>query len=97
MRFPLAAAFTLLASPALAQQPPQCFDPVQLIEQLSHQYGESPIATGETSEQKALFVVFASKDGATWTLVLRAERVACIIASGQNWQDSPFRPRERGT
>ena len=97
MRFLSAAALALLASPAFAQQPPQCFDPVQLIEQLSHQYQETPIATGEASEGKALFVVFASKDGATWTLVLRAERVACIIASGQNWQDSPFRPRERGT
>lgn len=80
-----------------AAEPNRCFDPVQLAEVLHQSAQELPIATGESEDGKSLTVLFANRDGSTWTLVVRSGRVACIVTTGKNWQETPFRPKDQGT
>lgn len=75
---------------------PQCFPPAALYEALADAANEAPVATGESENGQSLTVLFISKDGATWTLVVRSARVACIVATGKNWQETPFKPKGKG-
>ncbi len=78
-------------TPAAAQT--VCMNRADVLEQLSSNYAETPIALG--LEQRGDVVeIFSSGDGATWTLVFtRAHGATCLVASGEAWQAIPVKVR----
>lgn len=79
-----AASVIYFTDEAIAQQ---VCAPYQQVEQAlaNSKYHEKPVARALTDG--GLVVIFAGKDGATWTVVLvRAkDQVACIGAVGTDW------------
>ena len=78
----------------LAQGPP-CF-PLTIVEQsLWANYGERPVKELLT-ENNRLLLLFADREGTSWTVVeLRpkgAETEACRQGSGRYWQDIEWQP-----
>lgn len=87
------AIATLLASRAsLAEDPGRgmgCAKPDQIAATLRDDYAEQPVATG-VQENGALLQVWASKGGATWTVVVTLPtRLSCIVAAGKSWELAP--------
>lgn len=93
MRSITAAAFALLATAAHAQQQPQCVPTEALVKTLEKDFGEVPVGFGLSGS--GMFVLFASAGGATWTLVLNRGPVLCLLASGTEWQGTPFEPQPK--
>jgi hypothetical protein len=84
-----------LASPALAQAPPQsavtpaCHSHADLTEMLNQKYAEQPSAVGLQSNGH-LVEVFVSNDGTSWTIVVtRPDGWSCIVAVGEHWESLP--------
>jgi hypothetical protein len=84
-----------LASPALAQAPPQttvapaCHSHAELTEMLNQKYAEQPSALGVQSNGH-LIEVFVSNDGTSWTIVVtRPDGWSCIVAVGEHWEALP--------
>ena len=84
-----------LASPALAQAPPQsplttaCHTQADLTEMLNQKYAELPSAVGLQSNGH-LVEVFVSNDGTSWTIVVtRPDGWSCIVAVGEHWEPLP--------
>ena len=62
-----------------------CAPRATIVQNLSEKYGESVIAQG-LNQTKQIMEVFATKDGATWTITVRsAEGIMCILATGTHW------------
>lgn len=81
MRTFLAAAL-LLATPAVAQEAPQCGPAKEAFAALKEKFKETPAVIGAINEQAALVIV-TSPDGGTWTaLVVRTDGTACLISKG---------------
>ena len=84
-----AAALLLLASPAVAQ-PAACGPTREVEAELARQYQARRIAAGEMTAGGAI-VVYASKDGATWTALrtylLAASGAATVYRALQNAPD----------
>ena len=69
-----------------------CLKHNKLAEALDGRYSEKPIAAGLDSAGK-LLEIFATVDGATWTMVMTSpEGTSCVIAAGEKWL-SQHRPR----
>lgn len=84
----LPAAFALvLAAPAAAQSPPPICMPVEkLVEILRDEYRERLTASG-VMENGLRVLLFATEDGATWTLVmLGPSGGACVGPTGSTWR-----------
>lgn len=80
---------TLLAAPALAQpeQQPACAPIDQIAAKLAAEYHETRVQQGVVGEGRAMLLIFATPDGATWTAVmLRHDGVGCMAAAGSDWQ-----------
>lgn len=92
MRWITAAALALTATTAHAQGGPQCVHTEVLIEHLRKEYREAPIWFGQTDG--GMFVLFASPDGATWTLALNRGPMTCMLASGAG--SSLVEPKAKG-
>lgn len=76
-----------LAPPAAAQTTPPCAPHDALSEQMTDRYGEQLVHSGLTASDRIL-EIWASPDTGTWTaLILNAEGMACIVATGDFWQD----------
>lgn len=75
------------ASAAQAQAPPTgCHQPKEIAKLLSSDFAERPVAYG-VQMNGTLMQVFASDDGATWTVVLtHPTGVSCIVADGVLWE-----------
>lgn len=86
----LAVAVTLAASAGGAQaQYSQCADHGELVAHLGKKYQESQFAYG-TIGQIAVMEVFVGKTG-TWTVIVTdLNGLSCIIAAGENWENSPI-------
>lgn len=72
---------------AYAQSP--CY-PMQKIEEMAAKYGESPTSYGKMANGGTL-VIWASKDGKTWTAVVITPdgKAGCIIGiDGTDWVPS---------
>jgi len=85
----LALAVLLGAKAATAAGPtaPVCASYEAISKQLEKKYTEVPVGRGLVDGNK-LMQLFASADGATWTVVVvRADGVSCIAAAGEHWQD----------
>ncbi len=86
----LAALLVLLSSQAVvAHNPFPCGPAEVLVERLKSKYKEQVVAQGVTGGG-ALFQIYASQDGATWTALLlvatQEPHMACILSSGEGWQ-----------
>lgn len=88
------ALVTLLAalpwlSPAKAQTAGiQCAAHKQIVKLLSKKYSEAPVAVGTVNDDRFM-QLFVSRAG-TWTiLVTKVDGQACIVASGENWENLP--------
>lgn len=80
----LGLSVLLGADAALAA--PACASHEALSKQLEQRYAEVPIAMGLASSGKVI-QVFASADGASWTVVLtHPDGTSCIAAAGRYWQ-----------
>lgn len=80
----LAAALSIATADAQAQQP--CEDHSRLAERLSTRWSETPVAAGLLNSG-LLVQVFASRDGATWTIVtVRPDGRTCVVAVGEGWR-----------
>jgi hypothetical protein len=83
MRAAAFAVFVLVASPAAAQQ--ICAPLEQLSQVLREDHREVPVAMGDAPRGR--IVVFASPDGASWTiLIVNPTGVACVAADGVRWR-----------
>ena len=81
-------AILLLASSGVVGQPSaRCGDRAAIIEFLQRQYREVRVAAGVTEPDGGLVEVFASPDGASWSiLVSRPGALTCVVSSGGAWQ-----------
>ena len=80
-------AFTALIflAPDSRAQESVCLDREKLAQTLDGRYSEKPVAAGLDSAGK-LLEVFASGDGASWTMtVTTPEGISCVIATGEQW------------
>ena len=85
----VAFAFLLLAGAALMVRPATAQTALapraEVVKLLGDKYAEKPMALGLT-ETGGVIEVFASRDGATWTLVLTTPHgLSRLIASGEAW------------
>jgi hypothetical protein len=91
----VALALLLGANAALAQSasPEVCASHEVMSEQLEQRFAEAPVALGLTGGGRMVVQVFASADGATWTVVLTsADGKSCIAAAGRDWHSLPPKP-----
>lgn len=80
---PLAVA----AAPVNAQS--TCGSRAELVRHLARNFHEAPAAAG-IADNGALLEVFASRDGETWTVAVTLPNgIACLVATGQQWQEVP--------
>ncbi len=81
----LALTATLQATSATANGS-ACFDTDTLRARLEARYGETSQSLGLTAKG-ALMVLVANTKTGTWTaIIIRPDGVACVAASGTNWQ-----------
>lgn len=91
----LLAAFLLLAlvpGQAIAQANCNTREAVERI--LRDKYQEQVVAAGITGQGHRI-EIFASDDGASWSVVISTARgMACLAASGRNWRAVEPKPIE---
>ena len=85
----------LFAWPAEAQVVRMpCGTHESITKQLLQKYSEKPVAVGVTGTG-SLIEVLASRDGETWTILLRqTSGLTCIMSSGEDWSRRVWEPAE---
>ena len=59
---------------------------------LKDKYSEDPVAVG-LANNGGLLEILASKDGATWTILVTAPGGStCMVSAGENWRLVPLAP-----
>lgn len=84
-----AVLFLLPSGPISAGQSvePVCGVRAKVLAALSAKYSESPVAVGVTANG-GLIELLSAPDGRTWTILYtRPDQVACLVASGESWQE----------
>ena len=75
----------LISRPAPAQTPAAGLPRPELVELLGDGYDEAPVAFG-LAENGGLIEVFASAEGATWTMVLSMPNgLSYVVTTGEAW------------
>ena len=75
----------LISRPALAQSADAGLPRAALVEVLGDGYAEVPVAFG-LAENGGLIEVFASAEGATWTMVLSMPNgLSYVVTTGEAW------------
>jgi hypothetical protein len=88
----LGAAFSFCAAPAQSQV---CAPYESVRRALFEQHGEAAVGAGH-DDRELVVQLFATADGATWTLVVvRPDGIACLVASGREWRSIAGRPLGR--
>ena len=83
-----ASIFLGTASVATAQQP-LCTERSEVVNQLSNQYSEAPVAMG-IANNGGVVEILSSQSGTSWTIILTMPNgVTCMIAAGENWESLP--------
>lgn len=80
----LALALVLFAFPAFAQQRQLCAPRNALVEKLSQEFGEAPYA-GAIDGAGNLMEILTGPKGTRTLLIVRPDRIACIVGSGEGW------------
>lgn len=82
------AAIILFLIPGVALAQAFCGPRAMVLEELSSEYSESPVAVGATNTGGA-FEVLASPAG-TWTvLITHPAGVSCVMVAGDGWEMNP--------
>ena len=85
----LGAALSLCAAPAHAQV---CAPYESVRRALFEEHGEAAVGAGR-DDRELVVQLFATPDGATWTLVImRPDGTACLVAAGREWRSVVGRP-----
>ena len=72
----------------LAQQP-LCTERSEVVNELSSQYGEVPVAMG-IANNGGVVEILSSQSGTSWTIILTMPNgVTCMISAGENWESLP--------
>jgi hypothetical protein len=84
------AAVTLFSSAGVASAAAPCGSHDAVAKSLTTKFKEARRIKGVVVNAKAVMEIFMSPQG-TWTvLVTDTKGVACIIATGQDWQEVPI-------
>lgn len=82
----LVAIALILAGPASAVAQMNCGPRGQVVQQLGQSFGEIPAAVALT-DYGSLIELLLSPRGESWTLIVTTPRgLACVLATGRNWQ-----------
>lgn len=82
----------LLSTTLVVAQPHLCRITKDFTEYLKSKYNEEPISIGIIN-QKNLFMLFVSPNGATWSAAARrADGIMCFIATGRHFQIVKLKP-----
>lgn len=82
----LALAALLAAARLEAAEEPVCAPRADIAGRLGELFAERPVALGLDAAGK-LVEVFASPDGATWTMLATfPDGASCVVATGRFWQ-----------
>ena len=81
---------TLLATPLAAQEEQQqCAPSAQAYEALTAKYGERMLVTGH-AENGAALEFWLNPLQPSWTVIVSADGVSCLLADGKDWTfDAP--------
>lgn len=79
----------LLWSPAHAQVPNACAERHMIVDRLKAGYSEDPVSIG-VAQNGSVVEVFASKDGSFTIIATQPTGVACILVTGESWEDLPI-------
>jgi hypothetical protein len=72
-----------------------CVDRGKFIERLKRTYGERQVSRG-INFNGVMVEIFASREGHFTILATRPDGVSCLVASGDNWQETPLLKAEIG-
>lgn len=76
--------------PAMAQG--LCGPRPEVLQKLSSEYQETPVARGLANNGQAMVELLTSKRG-TWTIIVTGTGgQACLVATGQAWQEVESQP-----
>ena len=87
--------WSMAPSLAVAESENVCVDRGQFIERLEQRYGERQVSNG-VNYNGVVVEIFASDTGHFTILATRPNGVSCLIASGDNWQETPILKVEIG-
>lgn len=80
----LALALILFAFPAFAQQRQMCAPRAAILEKFAQEFGEVPYAGGIDGGGNLMEILTGPKG--SWTLlIIRPDKIACIVGSGEGW------------
>lgn len=80
----LVLTFLAIAFPAFAQQRQLCAPRAALLEKLSQDFGETPYSSGVDGGGNLMEIMTGPKG--SWTLlIVRPDKIACIVGSGEGW------------
>ena len=82
-----------LAPPVVAQSA-TCFPRDALIQSLKTNHGEHLTGGGLHSATQLVELWSSDQTGSFTVFVTRADGIACIVATGQNWHNSSYRNPE---
>jgi len=79
-----------MAPPAMAQmaQSVTCMPRTSLVQTLADRHGERLTGGGLRSTTQVVEIWSSDKTGSFTVFVSRADGISCVIATGQNWQNS---------
>ena len=74
---------------AVSAQQPMCTERNVVLNQLSDQFSEAPVAMG-VANNGGVLEILSSSAGKSWTIILTMPSgVTCMIAAGENWEALP--------
>jgi hypothetical protein len=64
-----------------------CGDRERILQRLEGKYQETPVGAGLASNG-GVIELLSTDDGSTWTIIIsRADRMSCLVFTGQGWRD----------
>lgn len=75
-------------APPVHAQPMTCLPRADLIEHLEGRYSEHLAGGGMQSPLQLLEIWASDQTGSFTVFVTRSDGLSCVIATGQNWQDT---------
>jgi len=85
----LSTSLLLATTAGAAAQQPLCTERSEVVNQLSSQYSEAPVAMG-IANNGGVVKILSSQSDTSWTIILTMPNgVTCMIAAGENWESLP--------
>lgn len=87
------ALFALSVAPSVSQAQMVCGDRTEFVSKLQKSYAEKQISLGLASNG-TMIEVFASEHGTFSIVITQPSGKSCLVAAGDNWQNTPVRKAE---